>query len=159
MFCRSGFGKMVSFLIFSFGDLNNLGLQVIYPSFYLLQIFLHPFTLTFIIPVHLVCDDLKVAINNQTRDPYYFSEIKSCHQGFTLTDHAFNLVSFWRTKYDTCLFVGRFVRMYTPSRMLVCPVAFLVHELCNEVSDDLPLNGRMRTVLYVKLTQLYYPQC
>ena len=57
-------------LIFFSGYLNNLSLQVVHSSFYLLQLLLHPFTLTFVIPVYLVGDNLRVAMNNHTCDPY-----------------------------------------------------------------------------------------
>ena len=36
-------------------------------------------------------------------------------------------------------------------------MSFPISELCNEVSDYLPLNDTIQVVLYVKLTQLYCP--
>ena len=59
--------------------------------------------------------------------------------------------------HSTSLSVGRSVSVYTLLRILFYPLTFHVNELYNEVSDHLPLNGSMRAVLYVELTQLYYP--
>ena len=111
-------------------------------------------------------------MNNYTRGPCCFSEIQPCYQSFVLcfivghreveTNHAFNLIPFWRTKYNTCsdsLFVGRSIHVYTPLRILFFPLVFHVSELSNEVSDHLPLNGSTQAVLYIKFAQLYCPQC
>ena len=54
-------------------------------------------------------------------------------------NHALNLVPFWRVEYYTCsasLPIGQFVRMDIPLRMLFCPLAFHIGELCNEVNDQ-----------------------
>ena len=72
-------------------------------------------------------------------------------------NHAFDLVPFWRTKYNTRftnLFVGQSVHVYTPLRILFCPLVIHVSELYDEVNDHLPLNGSTWAVLYVEVTQL-----
>ena len=164
MFCWSGFNKAVDLLILSSGDLDDLGLHVVHPSLYLIQVFVHPFAFAFVIPIHLVGDDLRVSIKNHTCGPCYFGEIESCHQGFLLcfivgcreveANHTFNLVSFERKKHNACstsLFVRWSICMYAPLRTLIYPFAFPIGELRYEISDNLSLDGSTRAVLNIKL--------
>ena len=56
------------------------------------------------------------------------------------------------TKYNTCstsLSVGQTIHVYTPLRILFCPLVIHVNELYDEISDHLPLNGSTRAILYV----------
>ena len=165
MFGWSSFGKAVDLLILSSWDLDNFSLQLIYPSPYLVQISLHSFTSALIDPVYLVSDDLRVIVKDHSCGSYCFGEIKPCHEGFILyfiiggreveVDHTLNLVSFRRKKYNTntsSLPIGRPVCMYTPLRVFICPLVFLVSKLCYKVSNDLPFNGGAWVVLNVKLT-------
>ena len=155
-------------LIFSSRDLDDLGLHVVHLSPYLLQVLLHPFAFAFVVPLHLVGDDLRVTVKNHACDPYYFGEIKSYHQSFVLcfivggreveADHTFNLVFFRRKKHDTCpvsLPVGQPVCMYTSLKTFICSLVFPVSELCYEVSDDWSLDcGMGGTECQIHLTLL-----
>ena len=134
---------MVGLLILSSGDLDDLGLYIIDLSPYLLQVLLHPFALAFVVPIHLVGDDLRVTIKNHACGPCRFGEIESRHQSFVLcfivggrevkANHTFNLVSFGRKMHDTYsvdLPVGRPVCMYASLKAFICPLIFPISELC-----------------------------
>ena len=68
-------GQLAHSLLCGFGWSWPIGC----PPFSLLRVFLHPFTLAFVIPVYLVGDDLRVAMNNHACGPCCFGEIKSFH--------------------------------------------------------------------------------
>ena len=109
-------------------------------------------------------------MNNHTCSPYCVSGIWSRYYSFVFrfvvsrrefkANHALDLIPFRRMKYNiysTSLSVGRSIRVYTPLRILFCPLIFQVNELYDEISDHMPLNGSTQAILYVELTQLDCP--
>ena len=157
---------MVGILILLFWYLKKFHLEVAYPILHLLKVLFHPFVLIVIVAINLIGHYLGIAVQDHIYSSCCFCEIQPRYQGFILclvigrreikTDHAFDLIPFWVVEYHypTCLLVGRSVRVDAPLWARFCPLAFHESELCNEVSDHLPLYGRTWLILYVKLSQL-----
>ena len=149
-------------------DLDKLDLETANPTFYLIEVFLHPFTLVFVATVDLTGYDLRVVVYDHILSPCCSCEVQSYYQGLILClivggmkfelDHAFHLIFFWGDEhhtYPSCLPIGRSVRINIPLWSLLYSLVVLKSELGDKVSHNLPFHSCSRLVLYIKLTQLY----
>ena len=137
-------------------------------TFYLIEVFLHSFTLAFVVTIDLTSYDLGITVDDHIFSPCCSYEVQSCYQYLIFCliisgmkfelDHAFHPIFFWRDEhhtYPSCLPIGRSVRINIPLWSLLYSLAVLKSELGDKVSHNLPFHSCSRLVLYIKLTQLY----